>query len=201
MRRPSYAETVSTLALFVALGGTSYAVSQLPRNSVGTAQIRDGAIGSRDLSAAARVSGPRGPRGSQGPVGAIGTQGPAGPGGPPGPAVAETWRPLPFSPGWQDYGLGYEVPGFRKDQLGRVQFRGLVTYAAGIPSAESRIATLPSGYRPPRRLIFLAQSGLGGSGVARVDVLPDGAVVWSAVAAVGGETDWTNLSQVEFSTD
>jgi len=32
------------IALFVALGGTSYAATQLPRNSVGTGQIRAGAV-------------------------------------------------------------------------------------------------------------------------------------------------------------
>jgi hypothetical protein len=35
---------VAYLALFVALGGTSYAAISLPRNSVGTRQIRDRAI-------------------------------------------------------------------------------------------------------------------------------------------------------------
>ena len=44
--RPSPALTVACLALLVALGGTSVAaVSQLvPRNSVGTAQLRDSAV-------------------------------------------------------------------------------------------------------------------------------------------------------------
>jgi hypothetical protein len=35
---------VGVLALFVALGGTSYAATQLPRNSVGTTQIRNGSV-------------------------------------------------------------------------------------------------------------------------------------------------------------
>lgn len=38
--RLSYANVVATLALFVALGGASYAAVTLPRNSVGTAQLR-----------------------------------------------------------------------------------------------------------------------------------------------------------------
>jgi hypothetical protein len=37
------------LALFVALGGTSYAASRLPSNSVGSGQIRDGAVTSAKL--------------------------------------------------------------------------------------------------------------------------------------------------------
>ena len=36
-------------ALFVALGGTSYAVAQLPRNSVGAAQIERSAVGASEL--------------------------------------------------------------------------------------------------------------------------------------------------------
>ena len=38
------ANVVAYLALFVALGGTGYAAVNLPRNSVGTAQLRNGAV-------------------------------------------------------------------------------------------------------------------------------------------------------------
>lgn len=40
------------IALFVALGGTSYAATQLPANSVGTRQIRPGAVTKSKLSPA-----------------------------------------------------------------------------------------------------------------------------------------------------
>src|SRR5262245_2693422 len=43
-RRPSPAMVVACLALLVALGGTSYAASQLPANSVGTKQLKKGAV-------------------------------------------------------------------------------------------------------------------------------------------------------------
>jgi hypothetical protein len=86
--RLSYANVVATLALFIALGGTSYAVTQLPRNSVGnrqlkanavsSAKIRPGAVGRTDLAASAR-NAIRGPRGPVGPSGADGAAGPAGP--------------------------------------------------------------------------------------------------------------------------
>jgi hypothetical protein len=42
--RPSHATVVAYLALFVALGGTTYAAVNLPANSVGTKQLRDGAV-------------------------------------------------------------------------------------------------------------------------------------------------------------
>ena len=75
------------IALFVALGGTSYAATQLPPNSVGTRQIRSGAITakkvhngaitsaklSRSLNALlhSRHGGAVGPTGPAGPVGAV----------------------------------------------------------------------------------------------------------------------------------
>jgi hypothetical protein len=42
--RLTYANVVATLALFVALGGSSYAAFVLPANSVGTQQLRNGAV-------------------------------------------------------------------------------------------------------------------------------------------------------------
>lgn len=50
-RRLSYSNIVATLALFVALGGASYAAVRLPENSVGTAQIRNGAVSRSKLKA------------------------------------------------------------------------------------------------------------------------------------------------------
>ena len=43
-RRPSASLLISMLALFVALGGTSYAAITLPANSVGTEQIKKSAV-------------------------------------------------------------------------------------------------------------------------------------------------------------
>jgi len=43
-RRPSGAMAVALVALFVALGGASWAATSLPANSVGTAQLRNNAV-------------------------------------------------------------------------------------------------------------------------------------------------------------
>jgi hypothetical protein len=43
-RRPSASLVVSFLALFVALGGAGYAATQLPSNSVGTAQLQNASV-------------------------------------------------------------------------------------------------------------------------------------------------------------
>lgn len=86
-RRPrmSYANVVSTIALFVALGGVSYAAVKLPAGSVGSAQIKNGAVGSKKLAAAVRRAiAKRGPAGPAGPAGATGARGPQGDPGPPG---------------------------------------------------------------------------------------------------------------------
>ena len=44
MKRPSHATIVAYLALFVALGGSAYAVTQLPKNSVGAKQLKKKAV-------------------------------------------------------------------------------------------------------------------------------------------------------------
>lgn len=51
--RPSPALVVSIIALTVALGGTSYAAFSLPKNSVGTKQLRKGAVSTPKIKDAA----------------------------------------------------------------------------------------------------------------------------------------------------
>src|SRR5919201_3973271 len=79
---------LALLALFVALGGTSFAAANalLPKNSVGSAQVINGSLRTVDLSKKTRVAlhGARGAPGPQGPQGVQGAQGPEGPTGPRG---------------------------------------------------------------------------------------------------------------------
>jgi hypothetical protein len=49
-KRLSFANVVSMIALFVALGGTSYAATSLARNSVGKGQIRANAVGKSEAA-------------------------------------------------------------------------------------------------------------------------------------------------------
>jgi hypothetical protein len=42
--RVRYADVVATLALLLATGGTAYAATVLPKDSVGTPQLKDGAV-------------------------------------------------------------------------------------------------------------------------------------------------------------
>lgn len=91
MAKPSPALVISIVALFVALGGTAYAATSLPRNSVGTAQLRKGAVTKTKINAKtlAQLKGNRGPRGVKGDTGLR------------GPSDAYT-APSPFA--------GFQVP-------------------------------------------------------------------------------------------
>lgn len=79
-RRPSPALVVSSIALGLALGGTGYAtVLNVPRNSVGTAQLKAGAVTTKkvkdrtllrtDFKPGQLPAGPQGPQGPAGPPG------------------------------------------------------------------------------------------------------------------------------------
>jgi hypothetical protein len=48
-RRPSAAVLIAAVALFVSLGGTGYAAFSLPKNSVGTKQLRNNAVTTKKL--------------------------------------------------------------------------------------------------------------------------------------------------------
>jgi hypothetical protein len=99
---------MATVAVFVALGGSGYAAVTLSKNSVGSKQLKNGAVNHSDLAKNAVTStnvkngsllsadfkpgqlvagapgpqglqGPKGDSGAKGDTGATGTQGPAGP--------------------------------------------------------------------------------------------------------------------------
>jgi Collagen triple helix repeat (20 copies) len=102
--RPSPAMVVAFIALLLALGSGAYAQLRIPRNSVGTAQLKANAVTSpkvragsllrSDFRAGQLPRGPAGPAGARGAAGErgltglTGPMGPAGPAGPRGPAGA-----------------------------------------------------------------------------------------------------------------
>ena len=101
----TYANVMSTLAVFIALGGLGYAAT-LPRNSVGarelknravtnakirtgavtSAKIRDRSLLAKDFRAGQLLPGPKGDPGAPGAAGAPGAKGDTGAQGAPGPA-------------------------------------------------------------------------------------------------------------------
>jgi hypothetical protein len=83
-KRIGSAHAIALLALFVALGGGAYAAMNLPKNSVGTRQLKRGAVTPPKLSRSTVKelkgnTGPRGPKGAKGAKGDKGATGPAGP--------------------------------------------------------------------------------------------------------------------------
>ena len=85
--RLSYANVIATLALFLALGGSSYAALNLPKASVGGTQLKKNSVSSPKVkrgsllvsdfksSERAGLRGPEGPQGLQGPKGDAGPSG------------------------------------------------------------------------------------------------------------------------------
>jgi hypothetical protein len=95
----TYANVMATIAVFVALGGTGVAATQLAKNSVTSASIKNGQVKNKDLAKNAVTStkvkdhsllgkdfkagqlpqGPKGATGAQGPKGNTGLTGATGP--------------------------------------------------------------------------------------------------------------------------
>jgi hypothetical protein len=95
---PTHATIVAYLALFFALGGVGYAATRLPTGSVGTPQLRNGAVTLKKIARGTRAALARGSSrgnavgvaGATGPQGGPGPQGPPGLKGDPGPAGPAT---------------------------------------------------------------------------------------------------------------
>jgi hypothetical protein len=81
---------VALVALFFALGGSAYAATTLPANSVGARQIRNNAVTLAKISRSARTAlkGQRGLQGPPGLQGLQGIQGSTGSQGIPGPTAS-----------------------------------------------------------------------------------------------------------------
>jgi hypothetical protein len=87
-RSPSASTVIASIALIVALGGTSYAASQITgsniknnsvtgkdvrNSSLTTSDIKNGSLRSKDFKKGDIPAGPKGPAGSTGPAGPTGT--------------------------------------------------------------------------------------------------------------------------------
>jgi len=115
---------------------------------------------------------------------------------------ATTGHPAWIAPtllnGWSNYGSGYDVSGFYKDQFNRVWLRGLIANS-GTPVSDSVIFIMPTGYNPQYRALNTVTISQGNG---RVDVDTSGNVRWLGhVDNVGGSVvGWLSLSGVSFST-
>jgi hypothetical protein len=115
--RPSPALVVSLIALFVALGGTGYAAFKLPKNSVGTKQLKKKAVVSSKVKNHSllavdfkRGQLPAGPRGPQGPAGAKGADFTADTTLAPGKTLTGSWGVGGGPNGWASDAVQFRIP-------------------------------------------------------------------------------------------
>jgi len=101
--------------------------------------------------------------------------------------TARGGRGLPLNNGWRNFGGGYAPA--RVDKIGNtVIVTGMIK-----GSHWGHVATLPAGHRPPGRLIFSINHH---ESQARLDIHPDGRIVW---IAGGRQHGWISLSGIVFS--
>jgi len=213
---------LALIALFVVLGGTSYAAAGLAPNSITTRQVKNRSLLREDFRTGQLrpVRGPRGARGSKGltgppgPKGISGLKGPTGLSGPPGPAPGNAaWIAPTFAESvcgsigntWanDDTQGGADPLGYYKDELGLVHLRGRVKALVDSsgPCEIPEIFTLPAGERPALTESFTAWSGTPtpSQGPVRINIQGDGKVVVVATTFYGpGVSDgyWVSLDGI-----
>jgi hypothetical protein len=97
--------------------------------------------------------------------------------------------------GWHlytDNGTFWQAPRYCKKPDGTVELQGII--AAG---SVNTMFTLPAGYRPNLWLIFPASVGTNIDAYGRVDVAPNGDVVYKAPSNCG----WVSVSGIRFTAD
>jgi hypothetical protein len=164
--KPSPSMVVASLALLVALGGTSVAAVAVvvPRNSVGRLQLQNNSVNSlkvqnRSLRAIdfARGQVPKGPRGLRGPAGPAGAPGPSGPAGPAGAAGA----------------AGVASPGYVAEVATAASTSANETTSTSFTNLSDASAsiTVPSGETDKLVVVFSAETGCyGGTALQRCRV-------------------------------
>lgn len=191
----SYANVTASIALFISLGGVSYAAVTLPRNSVGPTQlkpssvtgakiknntitgadVRDGSLTAKDFAGAATggstvpfaaTQGPQGPTGATGAAGAPGSAGAPGAPGVPGIPGAKGDPGTPGTPG---------APG----EQGPPGPTGATPYTVVAATANTISGCGGSGW------CFLpTTSGINGRTVARFAGSPPDAFAWESTGTV-----------------
>ncbi len=183
---------VALIALFVALGTGAYAAITVPANSVGTAQLKNGAVTGAKIKNGT-VTGAKikvrtlgtVPSASQA-LHATTADNASRLAGRPASAYAlanqPPWTQVSLQPGFTNFGHSYALIGFMRDALGFVHLHGAMNCQSGTAVA----FTLPAGYRPATWLltpIGLAPPGTTG----RIDIAPNGNLwITSSANAVCG---------------
>ncbi len=150
----TYANVMATLAMFIALGGASYAALKPAKNSIGAKQLKKNAVTTAKIKnetiSAAKVkkgtlTGTQINASTLGTVPVANTANTAN-----AIAAPEAWHEVgapgepAFQNGWENLGTpGNENAGFFKDREGIVHLKGTLK-----PGGTSLIFQLPPGFRP-----------------------------------------------------
>jgi hypothetical protein len=188
----TYANVIATIALFIALGGASYAAVKLPKNSIGTKQIKNKAITGAKIAKGAVTGAKIAPRSVGGPqinLASIGTVPSAANAGHAATADTATRAttagraesvPGPealhvvtnFENGCSASGTENLGPvGFYKDAFGEVHLVGSIFCG----TADTDAFVLPPGFRPTTEILQPTVGDVGVTGPELL-VLPSGVV-------------------------
>ena len=168
---------LALLALFIALGGTAWA---LEANSVGSRELQNQAVKTKEIANRAVKTKKIG-KGAVTRAKLAGSE--------PYHHVGSTIFQPAFKDGWDNVGTPYSTAGFYKDPLGVVHLKGTIHG----PSGSGEVAfTLPEAYRPSQRLLLpMAVSGSDDgqlSIAANGDVIPECGSTLSCIAGIDGLT-------------
>ena len=193
---PSPAMVVALLALFVAMVGTGYAAFKLPKNSVGTKQVKKNAITKAKIKKDA-VTGAKVKAGSLSgtdiDLNSLGTVPSANTANSLAAAEPTHFVGLPGEPPFENgggnlpslgAGVNFGPVGFYKDRAGFVHLEGLAKTGKGTPIlGVVPIFTLPAGFRPASGITQVF-GGEGGSAIFGSNVTIEGKVLDGVVAGV-----------------
>ena len=192
--RLTFANVMSIIAVFIALGGVGYAALTLPKNSVGTKQLKrnavkgpkvaNGSLTGLDINESTLGTVPRSARAALADT--LGGK----PASDFAPASAEPWHEVGSlgtvpSSNYQfiNWGAGRDTVGYYRDPYGVVRIKGFICLnyppngpgcnLTGPSAMTGPIFTLPAGYRPDNTQELPTSSH---GFFARVEIKPDGVV-------------------------
>jgi hypothetical protein len=225
LRAPSPAMTVACISLAVALSGASYAAITLPKNSVGTKQIRNNAVKSNKI-APNQVTGDDVNEATFGVVpnaaNAATAQNAANAATAAtavnadkldgkeatdfAPAAAEPWNEVgdadgpPFESfcGWSNFDSSHNTAAFYKDPYGVVHLKGLVKGPPPPgPCLYQFFFRLPPGYWPARREVH---ASISADAFTRINIhgLEGGGLPGYVYVSTPYSNEWVSLDGITF---
>ncbi len=102
--------------------------------------------------------------------------------------TVDDWITPSMGNSWVNYDTNFNQVGYFKDKSGIVYLRGLIKN--GTFGGSTVIFTLPVGYRPIKRCLFMRISD---SVLGRCDIANNGAVI-----AYSGDNSWFSLEGISF---